>query len=117
MQDAATISQNAVPLVQYLRKTHPTMPIIMAEGTPLGIDWAVPASWLMSQQANAALRGAFTQLVAAGDKHLFYVTMEQLFNQTIALDSPTAAGLHPTDEGGQEVASFWTGFLPSIIGL
>ena len=33
------IRNRTVPLVQYMRKTHPTTPIVLAEGTESGSGW------------------------------------------------------------------------------
>jgi hypothetical protein len=59
----------------------------------------------------------YAQLVAAGDKNLHYVRTEQLFAAAAGggLDTPTAAGLHPTEDGIWSVAQFWTGYLPTIL--
>jgi hypothetical protein len=74
----------------------------------------VAASNSSQAAANAALRAAYTELVQAGDTHLFYVETAQLFGPAAALDSATANGLHPTDAGMHDVASFWINFLPTI---
>eukprot|EP01116_Phalansterium_solitarium_P021383 TRINITY_DN6627_c0_g1_i2.p1 TRINITY_DN6627_c0_g1~~TRINITY_DN6627_c0_g1_i2.p1 ORF type:complete len:786 (+),score=243.87 TRINITY_DN6627_c0_g1_i2:197-2554(+) len=113
--DPALISSNAQPLVKFLRQAQPTTPFVLVEGDPFGNNWAVPASLQLQQADNAALRAAFDALVAAGDKNLYYVNSSQLFIGVNAFDTPTNAGLHPTDGGMQDVARFWTAFLPTIM--
>jgi hypothetical protein len=112
--DAATISANAVPLVQYLRKTHPTMPIVFVEGTMMGYEWLVPDQEALAVAADQALYAAYQQLVAAGDQNMHYVSTFKLFSAFDQLDSPTARGLHPTDRGMSDIADFYISYLPSI---
>jgi lysophospholipase L1-like esterase len=113
--DAVTVAAAAIPLVQQLRGALPPgTPIILVEGTGFGRDWAVPVAAAASNGTDAALAAAFATLVAAGDTQLLYVQAEQLW--PASLDSPCANGLHPTDEGNVRVASFWTGFLGTLLG-
>ncbi len=81
----------------------------------MGYEWAVPAQNEEAVEADEALGAAYHQLVAGGDKHIYYVSFGQLFTPESLQDSPTSRGLHPTDEGMRNVASFYEGFLPSII--
>ena len=41
----------------------------------------------------------YNELVAGGDKHLFYVTGNQLLDIDNDLVNPTVSGTHPTDLG------------------
>ena len=101
--------------MQYLRKQHPTTPLVLVEGTGFGRDWTVAESAADSAATNGALRAAFNALVAAGDANLHYVTAAQLWPD--ALDSPCANGLHPSDEGMVRVAEFFTPYLQGLLGL
>lgn len=114
--NATSIAANAVPLVhQYRQAGHATTPIVMVEATPMGNSWAVAAQAQGQAQSSAALRGAFDQLVAAGDANLYYVNSSQLFSPPSMMDTPCANGLHPTDQGMIDVADFWIRYLPTII--
>ncbi len=42
----------------------PTLPIVLAEGTPFGRDWAVAAQAQQTDASNAALTAAYKQLVS-----------------------------------------------------
>ena len=102
--------------MQYLRAHGlPTTPVVLAEGTPFGRNWAVPASNASQAASNAALRAAYETLVAAGDSHLHYVETASLFGPAATEDSGTANALHSTDAGMHDVAAFWIGFLPTLI--
>jgi len=106
-----------VPLVQYFRSNgHPATPIVLAEGIIFGRDWIVPASAASSAASNAALWGAYQQLVASGDANVHYVNATSLFSAPSLATSPTANGLHPTDEGIVDIAAFWVPFLEALVG-
>ena len=110
----AEIASAAAPLVAFIRAHgHATTPIVLAEGTAFGRNWAVAPQAAFQNASNAALRGAFEALVAAGDENLYYVRTEQIWAP--GGDSPTAAGLHPTDEGMHRQASFWAAYLPPLL--
>jgi hypothetical protein len=110
---AAEITAKTAPLVQLIRATRPTTPIILAEGTPAGGGWLDESDGVKMQANNAALRAAFDSL-SHSDAHLYYVDSASLFAET-PLDSPTVGGCHPSDLGAHEVASFYAKFLPPII--
>ncbi len=114
--DAAQIAANGPPLVQQLRQLHPTTPIVLAEGTAIGMEWDVADQMADSIQQNIALTGVYQARVSAGDKNVYYVTRGQLFSAPNQLDSPTARGLHPSDDGMKDVGDFYAAFLPTIMG-
>lgn len=106
-----------MPLVQYIRSHgHPRTPIVLAEGTQAGSGWLTNYEDGSNAAKDAALREQYLKLVAAGDRHIFYVFSKDLFaNDTHALDidSPTAAGCHPTDVGHYRVARHYSHVLPA----
>jgi hypothetical protein len=60
------------------------------------------------------------KLVAAGDKHVFYAFGKDFYaNDTHAvdIDSPTAAGCHPTDVGHYRIARHYSAILPGWMRL
>lgn len=115
----AGIRNRTVPLVEYIRSHgHPTTPIVLAEGTEYGSGWLDNYGGSYAE-FNAALRESYLKLVAAGDKHVFYVFGKDLYaNDThaIDIDSPTAAGCHPTDVGHYRVSRHYSAVLPDWLG-
>ena len=110
------ISQKTAPLVKQLRSARPTTPIILAEGSPDGDLWFGEPSHQSQQQNNEALRAAYEQLKPQ-DAHLHYVESAELFGLTNAdHENPTVGGCHPSDLGAHDIASFWSGFLPTLLG-
>lgn len=106
--------------------------------------FAGPSPLHAQAASNAALRAAYTTLVADGDTHLYYVETASLFGpaatevcsslapnsvyrgqldeRAIHLascfrlqDSGTANGLHSTDAGMHDVGAFWISFLPTLL--
>ena len=110
------ISQKTAPLVKQLRSARPTTPIILAEGSPDGDLWFGAPSHESQQQNNEALRAAYEQLKPQ-DAQLHYVESAELFGLTNAdHENPTVGGCHPSDLGAHDIASFWSGFLPTLLG-
>jgi hypothetical protein len=111
--DHTLITKNAIPLVKYFRANgHATTPIVLAEGTPSGTDWAAPDVSSTQQGANAiALAAAFKSLIAEGDTHLYYAKSADLFADPLgmtavnpATDDPTVGGCHLSDLGMRKQA-------------
>ena len=116
--NATSISANVVPLVKYFRSSgHPTTPIVLAEGIAWGGNWVSDKQRDGQLASNAALRGAYTELISGGDTKLWYVTMESLWYgvSDIEMDSPQADGLHPTDAGMRMMAARWIQVLSDIL--
>jgi hypothetical protein len=112
--NASLIADRAVPLVQYVRTLLPSVPIVLAEGTPFGRNWLVAAADASQAAANLALWTSYQELRRHGVDQLFYVNSSDLFTGPNRLDSPTAMGLHPSDTGMYNVARFWAGFLANL---
>jgi hypothetical protein len=110
---SATVTNRTVPLVKYLRTTHPNTPIMLTAGTTYGDHWIRPAS---NDDKRAALKAQYDVLVAAGDKniHLMLNEMDELFAAQ-PLVNPTVGGTHPSDLGHREVATFWASYLPKFL--
>lgn len=118
--EPASITNNTIPLVQYIRAHAAggaTLPIVLAEGTPFGRNWAVPAADQHQQQDSAALYAAYSTLIASGDKNLYYMPSSALFGVDAFVDSATGNALHPTDAGMHDVAvGAWMPFLQKLLG-
>ena len=65
---------------------------------------------------NEALKNAFDDLVSQGDKHLHYVYGRDLFKDLGPLVNPTVGGVHSSDLGQYEIADYYVGALPNILG-
>ena len=122
--DHTAITARAVPLVKFLRANgHAATPIVLAEGTPSGVDWASATPNTTQQGANAiALAQAYHELIAAGDKHLYYVTAAQLFSDALGMPAvnpdtvdPTVGGVHLSDLGMRKQAAFWSTAIPKFM--
>lgn len=109
-----SIAASAPPLIKYFRANgHPSTPIVLAEGTPAGGEWLLPGTSKSMEAKRAALRGAY-EAAAPSDPNLHYVNASQLWPKHWH-ESPTVAGCHPTDEGGELVAEFYTKMIPQWI--
>lgn len=84
------------PLVAQLRAAHPTVPILLVEDRRYTDSWIQPQHAERNDGNHAALKKAFNDLIAAGDKNLFYLSGDQLLGDDNegAVDSS-----HPTDLG------------------
>lgn len=82
---------------------HATTPIILVEGTTYGQAWLLPKVSALQNPRRNALRTAYNALIAGGDKHLHYVTGDQLLRIDNDLVNPTVSGTHPTDLGHYQV--------------
>ena len=102
------------PLVKFFRKTHPTTPIILAEGTTYGDFWFEEGTRDGQLAKRQALRKAYEELVAGGDQHLHYVYGDLLFGNNSVIN-PTVGGTHPSDLGHHDIASFYLKYLPTIL--
>lgn len=114
--DAAQIAAAALPLVQFMRAALPRTTIVLAEGTEFGRNWVSNDSLAFQLQSNANLHAAYVN-ASANDTNLAYVAQAQLFaaGGMDALDSPTAAGLHPDDAGMTYVAQLWSQYLGDVL--
>ena len=111
--NAAEIAAKTGPYVQTIREVHPTTPIVLAEGSPDGDHWFLPAAGQAQDAKNAALRGAFETL-RGSDPNLHYVNGTDLFGDDPTVN-PTVGGCHPSDLGAHKIAAFYTAFLPSLL--
>jgi hypothetical protein len=117
------VTNRTAPLVKALRACgHATTPIVLAEGTPTPGDWlnnSVQQVW--DNAKNDALHKQYDMLVAEGDKNLHYVEAAQLFKGVLTPGTegqdvnPTVCGVHSSDLGQYEIASFYAKMLPSLI--
>ena len=126
--NAAEVTNRTVQFVEMIRAQpqHATTPIILAEGTPTPNEWLNSSSTGVWKNAkNAALFAEYTKLVAKGVAGLHYVDANELFiyggsrSLTPGVEgkdvNPTVCGIHSSDLGQYEIASFYVGMLPAIL--
>ena len=94
--DAKTVAQRTAPLVAAIRKSRPTTPILLVEDRTYADAFLIESKARKNAQSRAALREAYDALIAAGDRHLAYLSGEKL----LAPDGEdTVDSSHPTDLG------------------
>ncbi len=89
-------AERTQPLVAQLRAAHPAVPILLVEDRRYTDAWVNPAKGARNDGNHVALKKAYDELIAAGDKNLYYLTGDELLGDDNegAVDSS-----HPTDLG------------------
>ena len=108
------VAQRAEPLVKFIRQSHETTPIVLAEGSTYGDSWLKTGTYKIQEAKRVALQKAYENLKADGIDNLHYVKGDDLFAAR-PLVNPTVGGTHPSDLGHREIAEFYTKFLPPIL--
>jgi len=93
---AAEVAQRTEPLVALIRKARPTTPIVLVEDRTYSDAHLVNSKRERNDTSRAALKAAYDKLIAAGDKHLYYIPGEHLLGDD---DEGTVDSSHPTDLG------------------
>eukprot|EP00948_MAST-09A_sp_MAST-9A-sp1_P001658 g1658.t1 len=123
--DYLLINERIIPLVTFIRKTHPSTPIILTEGTKHGEDWYSKTARVGRFNKTIVLKAAFDILVENGDKHLYYSTSQDIYSASLGMDpdisgdgrflvDPTVGGTHPTDLGMRKQAKYWEKKIPEV---
>lgn len=84
------------PLVAQLRKAHPRTPIVLVEDRRYTDAWLIASKGERNDGNHAALKQAYEELLAAGEKNLYYIPGDDLLGDDGdgAVDSS-----HPNDLG------------------
>lgn len=84
------------PLVKQLRAARPDVPIILVEDRRYTDAWLLTSKGQRNDGNHKALKAAYDKLIAAGEKHLYYIPGDDLLGDDNegAVDSS-----HPTDLG------------------
>ncbi len=92
----AQTAERTRPLVEQLRAAHPETPIVLVEDRRYTDAWIRPGKGARNDGNHAALKAAYDDLTAAGVKHLYYITGDELLGDDNegAVDSS-----HPNDLG------------------
>lgn len=101
------------PLVAQLRKAHPDTPIVLVEDRRYTDAWLNPSKGERNDGNHAALKKAYDQLIASGDKHLYYIAGDDLLGDDGdgAVDSS-----HPNDLGFIRQADAFDKVLGPLLG-
>jgi lysophospholipase L1-like esterase len=91
-----SVGERTEKLVQAIRKSRPTTPILLVEDRTFTNAFISAAKQAHHKESRAALRKAYDALVAAGDKNLTYMTGDKLLGED---GEDTVDGSHPTDLG------------------
>ncbi|MCU0878425.1 MAG: SGNH/GDSL hydrolase family protein [Pirellulaceae bacterium] len=110
---AAGVAERTEPTVALLRKAHPTTPIVLVEDRTYGDAHLVASKRERNDTSRAALRAAYERLIAAGDKHLYYIEGEHLLGDD---DEGTVDSSHPNDLGFMRQADAFAKVLGPLLG-
>lgn len=106
------VQERGEPLIQTLRKTHPTTPIVMVEYTIPQNAHMVPAGTAQYLGKNKAWRVIYDSLIKQGDQNLYYIPCDDLYGDD---DESTVDGGHATDLGFYRMAQAITPVLKNIL--
>jgi len=110
--DAADISARTGPLVEILRKSRPTTPILLVEDRRSTDGWIRPSKKAHNDANHAALRTAFDGLVATGVTGLHYLGGDDLLAED---GEGTVDSSHPTDLGFVDHAKAFASVLDPLV--
>jgi len=113
--NSSMVANRTVPLVKYIRSSHPQVPIVLVEGTTYSQTWLFKSLRDYQAEKRAALSTAYFQLQQQQVPNIFYVHGNDLFGFEES-DSPTIEGTHPTELGIAQIAAFYNRFLPTVLG-
>jgi lysophospholipase L1-like esterase len=110
--NAAQVAERTEPFVKALRKAKPTTPILLVEDRTYANAPVIQALAVRNTESRAAYRKAFTALIAAGEKNLFYLPGDKLIGND---GEGTVDGSHPTDLGFMRQADAFAEALGPIL--
>lgn len=109
----ATVAERCIPLVEQIRATHPTTPIVLVEDRRFTNDWITPAKSKFHDENHAALQKAFARLQERGVKNLHYLGGDSLYGT----DSEGATDAsHASDLGFMRQADAFEPVLRKALG-
>eukprot|EP01059_Diplonema_ambulator_P007927 TRINITY_DN17459_c4_g1_i1.p1 TRINITY_DN17459_c4_g1~~TRINITY_DN17459_c4_g1_i1.p1 ORF type:complete len:777 (+),score=73.58 TRINITY_DN17459_c4_g1_i1:301-2331(+) len=108
------VTNNTVPLVNYIRSNLPDTPILLVEMTTAGDAWISSPSAAYQSAMRSTLKAQY-DILKPTTPDLYYVTGDQLYEEAGEYLNPTVGGVHPTDLGQRSMTSFYTNYLPTIL--
>ena len=110
--DAAQTAERAGPFVRALRKARPDTPVLLVEDRTYANAALLPAVADRNATNRAALKKAHAELVAGGDKQLYYLPGDKLIGDD---GEGTVDGSHPTDLGFMRQAETFEACLTGLL--
>ncbi|MBG87479.1 MAG: hypothetical protein CMO80_11340 [Verrucomicrobiales bacterium] len=110
--DAKAVEERTEPLVKFLRKKHPTTPILLVEDRNYSNAFLMPGKKKRNETSQAALRKALANLKAAGITGLWYLEGKNLLGDD---NEGTVDSSHPTDLGFMRQADAFEAVLRKIL--
>ncbi len=105
------VTERTAPLVETLRRAHPSTPIVLVENITYQDAWLHTGRHQSYTAKNCALREAYERLVGGGVANLHYVAGERLLGDD---GEATVDGTHPTDVGFLRIADVLQRMLGSL---
>jgi hypothetical protein len=93
---AGDVASRTEPLVQILRKTHTSTPIVLVEDRSYTDSFLIESKRKRNLTSRAALKAVFDRLKSGGDANLYYIPGEDLIGGD---GEGTVDSSHPTDLG------------------
>ena len=93
---AGDVASRTEPLVQILRKTHASTPIVLVEDRSYTDSFFIESKRKRNLTSRAALKAVFDRLKSDGDANLYYIPGEDLIGDD---GEGTVDSSHPTDLG------------------
>lgn len=93
---AGDVASRTEPLVQILRKTHTSTPIVLVEDRSYTDSFFIESKRKRNLTSRAALKAVFDRLKSGGDANLYYIAGEDLIGDD---GEGTVDSSHPTDLG------------------
>jgi hypothetical protein len=93
---AGDVASRTEPLVQILRKAHPSTPIVLVEDRSYTDSFFIEAKRKRNLTSRASLKVVFDRLKSGGDVNLYYISGEDLIGDD---GEGTVDSSHPTDLG------------------
>jgi len=109
---ADQVTERTAPLVKILREKRPETPIVLVEDRNYTDGFLLPGKRERNETNQAALKKAFQELKAAGDKHLYYIEGAGMIGDD---SEGTVDSSHPTDLGFYRQAEAFMKVLGPIL--
>ncbi|HRX78865.1 MAG TPA: SGNH/GDSL hydrolase family protein, partial [Pirellulaceae bacterium] len=110
--NAEEVAARTYPLVQTLRKAHPTTPILLVEDRSYSDSFLIESKRQRNASSREAFRVAYDRLVAEGVSHLAYLEGEHMLGDD---GEATVDSSHPTDLGFMRMADAFEPLLTKLL--
>lgn len=111
--EADLVRQRTIPLVDIIRRTRPTHPILLVEDRSYTNSFLIPSKQERNASSRRELLKAYKSLIARGDRHVYYLEGDQLLGSD---GEATVDSSHPTDLGFMRMADSFEKKLLEILG-